>query len=223
MSEDVTVDTTDGTPIIPLDINGSIRNAEYDAVASNSTTLVFRYTIASSTDVYANGTIGVGNIILAGGTIRDAVTNEADLTGYVAPTPTGVLINRTEPTVTVTDGDNTTNSAGDIIEFTVVFPHSVTVTGTPRIGINVGGTLQQADYAAGSGSETLQFRYVVQATDEDTNGITIPLESISLNGGTINDVAGDPALLTFTAPDTSNIDTVTAVLQGITVYYKASQ
>ncbi|MGI9447272.1 MAG: beta strand repeat-containing protein, partial [Pirellulales bacterium] len=212
MSEDVTVS---GTPTIPLTIGGQVRNANY-ASGSGTTTLVFSYEIASVTDVYANGTIGVGNIILAGGTIRDAVTNEADLTGFTL-NPTGVLINRIEPIVTVTDGDNTTNSAGDIIEFTVVFPHSVTVTGTPRIGINVGGTLQQADYAAGSGSETLQFRYVVQATDEDTNGITIPLESISLNGGTINDVAGDPALLTFTAPDTSNIDTVTAVLQGITV------
>ena len=209
MSEAVTVDTTAGTPIIELDINGRSRQAEYNAGASTSTTLVFRYTIASSTDVFANGTFTVGAIDLAGGTIQDAEGNDADLTGYVAPTPTGVLINRTEPTVAVTTpaGPGTSVAEG-IIEFTATYLHDVFVDstgGTPQIAINVGGTVRQADYDSGSGSTVLVFRYEIQDGDEDTNGITIPLESISLNGGTINDVAGDPALLTFTAPDTSAV------------------
>ena len=203
MSEAVTVT---GTPFIPLTIGGQVRDADYDAVLSSGNTLVFRYEITSPTDVFANDTLTVGAIDLAGGTItvQDAAGNDADLTAYVAPTPSGVLINRTEPTVTVTDGDSDISVVGEIIEFTAAFPHDVTVTGTPQIAINVGGTAQQADYVSGSGSTDLVFQYEVETDDEDTNGITITAPEISLNGGTMTDVNGD-VVLSFSMPSTAGV------------------
>ena len=210
MDDAVTVDTTGGTPTIPLTIGGQVRNADYVS-GTGTTTLVFSYTIAA--DDFANGTIVVNDdIILAGGTIQDAAGNEADLDNFVTekPTPTGVLINRTGPTVTVTEGDGETSAEGDIIEFTATFPHSVTVDltgGTPFIAINVGGDSKTADYAAGSGSTELRFQYTVLANDEDIDGISLPSGEINLNGGTINDTtaATDPALLTFSDPGTSTV------------------
>ena len=111
------------------------------------------------------------------------------------------MINRTEPTVTVTAGDSTTSNIGDVIEFTATYPAAVTVagTGTPSIAVNVDGTTRQATYVAGTGTTALRFQYEVQAGDEDTDGIAMPAAAIALNGATITDAGGD-VVLTFQAP-----------------------
>ncbi len=91
------------------------------------------------------------------------------------------------------------------LNFTVSTSEPVTVTGTPRIAIDVGGIMRYATYASGSGTTALTFSYLVEGGDFDANGIAIasPLE---LNGGTIADVAGNPVTaLSFTLPDTANL------------------
>ena len=91
------------------------------------------------------------------------------------------------------------------VNFTVNASEPVTVTGTPRLAIDVGGVTRYATYASGSGTSAITFSYAVQPGDFDANGIALasPLE---LNGGTIADSAGNPAsALTFTLPDTSAI------------------
>jgi len=91
------------------------------------------------------------------------------------------------------------------IAFTVATSEPVAVTGTPRIAIDVGGVTRYATYASGSGTPSLTFSYAVQAADFDANGITIA-SPLDLNGGSITDIAGNPASnLTFTLPDTSAI------------------
>ncbi len=62
---------------------------------------------------------------------------------------------------------------------TVSEPVTVTVTGTPRIAVDVGGITRYADYTAGSGTSTLTFSYAVQAGDFDANGITLVSPSTS--------------------------------------------
>ena len=96
--------------------------------------------------------------------------------------------------------------------FTATASEPVIVTGTPRIAIDVGGATRFATYASGSGTAALTFSYAVQAGDFDANGITIAAP-LDLNGGSITDIAGNPASsLTFTVPDTSalKVQTYTA-------------
>jgi hypothetical protein len=98
------------------------------------------------------------------------------------------------------------------LNFTVNASEAVTVTGTPRLAIDVGGTTRYATYAAGSGTAALTFAYAVQPGDFDANGITLA-SPVDLNGGSITDIAGNPASgLTFTLPDTSalKVQTYTA-------------
>ena len=98
------------------------------------------------------------------------------------------------------------------LNFTVNTSRPVTVTGTPRIAIDVGGVTRYATYASGSGSAALTFSYPVQAGDFDANGITLA-SPLQLNGGTIVDSVGNPASnLAFTLPDTSalKVQTYTA-------------
>jgi len=91
------------------------------------------------------------------------------------------------------------------LNFTVTASESVTVTGTPRIAIDVGGTTRYATYASGTGSAALTFSYAVQAGDFDANGIALA-SPLQLNGGSIVDSVGNPASnLAFTLPDTSTL------------------
>jgi len=210
-----------GSPNIPLTIGGRVRNAVMVA-SPNPNTLVFRYPIASATDVFAYGSFTVGDINLNGGTIRDVAGNDADLV-YPAGQPviSDVMINRTEPTVAVTRGQGTApstvveNKTGDVIEFTATYPQAVTVddtTGVPSIAINVDNTVRQATYVAGSGTTDIRFQYVVPAADEDDDGISFQAAEINLNGGSMIDAAG-AVETTFPTPqsllnvlDVTNVD-----------------
>ena len=86
---------------------------------------------------------------------------------------------------------------GETIEVTVTFDREVTVTGTPRIQLRVGGgaavNLKWADYESGTGAEELVFVYVVQPGDSDDNGIYIEDDELELNSGTIQGVDDDVA------------------------------
>lgn len=84
----------------------------------------------------------------------------------------------------VTPPANGFYATGANLDFTVTFNQSVTVTGTPRIPLVVGTTQGFATYQSGSGSANLVFRYTVQASDFDADGITIA-DFIDRNGGTI--------------------------------------
>lgn len=94
------------------------------------------------------------------------------------------------------------------LNFTVTLSEPVIVTttgGTPTISLDIGGTTRLATYTSGSTTNNLTFTYTPQAGDVDLDGIQITPAQISANGGTIRDLAGNTATLTFTAPNTSGI------------------
>ena len=107
------------------------------------------------------------------------------------------------PAVASVDVTSTPSAAADTygldetIEVTVTFDQAVTVTGTPRIQLRIGGGAQEnlkwANYAGGAGTTALRFTYVVQAGDMDDNGIYIEADELFLNGGTIQGVDDDVA------------------------------
>ena len=112
-----------------------------------------------------------------------AITNAAahkvnGLLGLSAPAVSGVAISSSA-------GADSTYSTGDTIAAQVVFDAAVDVTGTPQLALWVGAQTRQASYASGTGMDTLVFRYVVVASDEDTDGISVGASALSLNGGTI--------------------------------------
>ncbi|GLC79410.1 hypothetical protein LBYZC6_15240 [Lacrimispora brassicae] len=140
--------------------------------------------------------------------------NAANLSTYkyikVEPGAAGT----TAPTVTsVTVPGNGTYSAGNNLDFTVTFDENVTVntsSGTPYLSLIIGSTSRQATYVSGSGASNLVFRYTVQAGDSDSNGISIG--SLILNGGTIQDGAGNNANLTL-----NSVGNMTGVLVDTSV------
>ena len=125
----------------------------------------------------------------------------------------------TAPTMTsiVTSGTGITNGTGDlnaskVVTLTVNFSAAVTVNttgGTPKLTLNDGGT---ATYTGGSGTAALTFSYTVQA-GQNTSDLIV--SSLSPNGATMKDAAGNDADLTGAANSnpagTLQIDTIAPV------------
>jgi hypothetical protein len=62
--------------------------------------------------------------------------------------------------------------AGDVLSFTVNGSEALqTGAVPPRLVLDVGGVTRYATYVSGSGGSALVFQYVVQAGDNDSNGI----------------------------------------------------
>ena len=83
----------------------------------------------------------------------------------------------------------------DQIAITVTFSRAVTVTGNPRIALNIGGVQRYAAYSTGV-SKLVLFTYVVGPDDLDADGIDIVANSLELRGGSITGVGdGEAAVL----------------------------
>jgi hypothetical protein len=207
VSVTVTMDeavTVTGTPQLSLNIGGTTRTATYSS-GSGTTALIFQYTIAAG-DTDPDGiSIGANSLALNGGTINDAAGNAATLTFSAVSDNASYLVDTTAPTVSsvlitsATGIQNSTLNAGDVVSVTVSMDEAVTVTGTPQLSLNVGGSTRTATYSSGSGTSALIFQYTIAAGDTDPDGISIGANSLALNGGTINDAAGNAATLTFSA------------------------
>ena len=92
-------------------------------------------------------------------------------------------------------GDDATYAIGDAVLATVTFSRAVTVTRTPQLEIDVGGTPHSLFFSASASTpDTLVFTgYAVDENDEDTDGIAIGANRLTLGDGTIKAVgAGNP-------------------------------
>ncbi|MDN3673246.1 MBG domain-containing protein [Flavobacterium branchiarum] len=196
--------TVTGTPTLTLN-TGAVVN--YSS-GSTTNTLTFNYTVGSGQSTVDLDYSTTTALSLNGGTIKDAGNSDATLT-LVAPGSTNslgnnknIVIDGIVPTVTSVSSSNANGAynAGAPININVNFSEAITVTGTPRLELNSGTTI---NYTSGSGTSTLTFNYIVQAGDAsavlDYTGTT----ALSLNGGTLKDGAGNNATLTLAVPGTA--------------------
>ena len=78
------------------------------------------------------------------------------------------------------------------------FDRPVVVTGAPGIHIRIGNALRLVEYTATDGAQ-VTFAYTVAEGDEDTNGVSIDADSLSLREGSITDDDGLAATITHDA------------------------
>ena len=101
---------------------------------------------------------------------------------------------------------NGTYGLGATIPVAVQFSEDVyvnTAGGLPRLRLETGIIDRYAIYSGGTGSNLLTFSYTVQAGDASTDLDHHSSSALELNGGTIQDGAGNTALLTLAAPGTT--------------------
>ncbi|WP_430755249.1 beta strand repeat-containing protein [Magnetovirga frankeli] len=204
--ENVTVDTTNGTPRLALTVGSSPLYANY-ASGSGSQALVFSYSVQSG-DLDSDGIAVGGSIDANGGTLKDAAGNTLNTTLNSVGATTAVLVDGVAPSVSslaltsATGVQNSLYNTGDEISVTVTMSEATTVdttNGTPQLALNIGGTTKQASYDSGSGTTALVFKYSLESGLSDANGISIDSNSLSANGGSLSDAAGNAATLTHSA------------------------
>ena len=142
---------------------------------------------------------------LDGGTIVDASGNDAVLT-LASPGDMGslesnsnIVIDATTPSITNVHSatDNGTYGTSATIIVSLSFSEPVTVTGTPELSLNSGGT---ATYFGGSGNSTIYFTYSPTTGDNSSLLEYSSTSALTLDGGTIDSAAGISADLTLPSP-----------------------
>lgn len=215
-SENMVVDTTGGVPriAVTLDTGGTVY-ADYVS-GSGGSALVFRLTAASG-QLDSNGVTLGSAIQLNGGTLRDTAGNDTLVTLNNIASTANVNIDGVAPTVvSVTTPANGSYRAGDVLTFTVNASEALqTGALAPRLTLDVGGVTRYATYVSGSGSSALVFQYVVQAGDNDNNGVAVG--SLDLRGEQLTDLAGNDMNLTLNGLGTPHIvvDTTAPTATGM--------
>jgi len=192
-----------GTPQLMVSIGANVMPASYIG-GTGTTSLSFRYVVAPG-DLSVMGVVLGNSVGLSGGWIRDAVGNDARLS-VPAVNTRGVLVDAVTPTITgLTVPAAGTYKKNQTLSFTVTFSEPMTVTGVPKLQALIGTTVRNVPYVQGTGTRSLVFRYTLQATDHDADGIAL-LGQIVLGTGTIRDNAGNsPSSLALPGISTSGI------------------
>ena len=185
-----------GEPELALTIGTRTRHATWFGWGSHS--LRFQYTVQAGDRDEDGISIPANALARGGGTITAADgTTEAVLT-HEAMAPHGASkVNGSDVTpprvrniyIPYSPARGDTYELGETIEVDVEFDRAVTATGDPQVALIIGTETRHAALR-GWGSQTLYFEYTVQEGDRDDDGISIPVNALALNGGTITAADG---------------------------------
>ena len=218
-----------GSPQLALDIGANERAATQSGCHKQNADsegscrrLAFSYVVQAADD--DDDGIGVAADALSanGGTIRDSGGNDADLDlgSHAISNASGHKVRGTVDAAPSVSGASISSSpasgdsyaAGETITVRVSFDEPVVATGSPQLALDIGANERAATQsgchkqnADSEGScRRLAFSYVVQATDDDDDGIGVAADALSANGGTIRDSGGNDADLDLGSHAISN-------------------
>ncbi len=183
--------------------------APYDS-GSGTKTLVFAYTVRDGDAADRLSYAGAGALALNGSTIT--VLNSGETASTTLP-ETGALgslsdsslirIDAVRPAVEsvyalASDG---TYDEGAQVDIAARFSENVTIAGSPAIALETGATDRDAMYLSGNSTDTLTFRYTVQAGDNASRLDYTGTDALRTGaGGSIRDGVGNDAVLALPAP-----------------------
>ena len=222
--------TVTGTPRVALTIGAKTRHAVYSR--SWREYADFSYVVQEDDRDDDGISIPANALELNGGTITAADgSTDADLThapvgpdpdrkvdGSSAVTPPRVRAIYYDSSPTRSDTYELGETVGVVVEFDGV----VEATGNPQIALTIGTETRYANFSGWSSANTLRFRYTVQTGDSDEDGISVPANSLLLNGGSITARDGmTEAVLTHAAmaaepgPKVNGNDVTPPAVRGI--------
>jgi large repetitive protein len=80
-----------------------------------------------------------------------------------------------------------------------LFATTPQLSGSPTLALVIGDSTVQATYVSGSGTNALVFTTTVVVMQNDSNGVAIASNALSLNGATLKDANGNNANITSAA------------------------
>ncbi|WP_299617194.1 YDG domain-containing protein [uncultured Tenacibaculum sp.] len=188
--ENVTVNTTGGTPQLSLTIGSTTRQATYQS-GSGTTALAFRYTVQAG-DVDSDG-ISIGTLSANGGTLQNGSGTDADLTLNSIGVTTGILVSAPITlTITGLTGDD------KVYDDTTAASAFGTATLSGVVGgddVSLGGSpvFTFASANVGTGITINTTGYTISGTDSGKYTLTQPTLSgdITAKELTITGLTGD--------------------------------
>lgn len=194
-----------GTPQLQFVMGSSTKTASFNSVQGNS--LTFHYPVVNG-DKDTNGiSVRANSLVLNRGTIQGESGNDANLTHDALPAQRGHKVDGIPPRITslsIQDGEGVPIEVlgiGDQVRVPIRFSERVyaSIAGPPQIRLQVGDAERKATWLSEAWGRS--FIYYIQEGDLDPDGISINANSIDLNGGTIQDDAGNPLILSHAATD----------------------
>ncbi|MCY3818096.1 MAG: hypothetical protein OXH52_01850 [Gammaproteobacteria bacterium] len=215
--------TEDGGALtLVLSIGENQRSATL-AGGSGTDTLAFSYVVQS--DDHDDDGISIGASALRGGRIEDGAGNVAERSIAALAADADHKVDGISPAlvrVAIVSAPDAGDTYGvdELISVEVFFSEEVHVTEDAGLFfvIAIGEDLRRATLIDGSGTDTLTFGYAVQENDFDHDGISIGPNA--LQGGAIEDVAGNVVVRTFaglSADADHKVDGVSAAIVRVTV------
>lgn len=188
--------------------NKAVADFDSSRVTVGGTALGGTATVVNSGDnktytitVAGLSTDGTVTALVSAGLSHDAVGNANTASTSTDNTVTFDTVAPTVINVTSAVGEGAYHIGG-VIPITVQFSEPVTVmTGTPQLKLATGNVQRLVDLSSGSGTDTLLFMYTVQPGDTSSDLNYVDTSSLSLNGATISDAAGNAAVITLPGLD----------------------
>lgn len=191
-SEPVFMDPRD-PPLLTFTMGTRSRSAMY-SFGNRTDSLVLKYAIQSGDKDLDGISTGKG-LVTTKSSVQDYSGNPAKLNFVNQPAGESIKIDAVEPVIqNVSVPHSGKYFTGDSIGFQLQFSKSVFLrTGIekPVLAIRIGNAIRFATYHHGTGTQTLEFRYQIQANDTDTLGCKImsPLIDTALS---LMDSLGNP-------------------------------
>ena len=218
----ITVDT--GTPSAPASLDLAAADdsgySDTDNLTKNLGSLTISGTAEAGTTVelFRAGSTSLGSTTADGSgnwtldvtlvTGSNSVTAKAtDTAGNTsaASSALAITVDTTAPVVSSVSSSKTdgTYGVGTLIPVTVTFNETMYVTttgGTPTLTLETGATDSTVSYSSGSASTVLTFNYTVASGNTSSDLDYTDTGALVLNSGTIQDGAGNSAVLTLATP-----------------------
>ncbi|ETW09107.1 hypothetical protein, variant [Aphanomyces invadans] len=185
-----------GQPVLKLDLGINDRDAVYTS-GSGSSVLTFQYTVGQDDTSRDLRYIDVKSLFVPlGASILHRATNPTVKANNRLPNPAtpgslsfnnNIVIRGSTPYVTdisfvTVNGTYTVNS---VIQISVTFTTTVTVTGAPFLELATGTVRRRAAYIAAGPDTKLVFQYRVETGDVSNKLDYASTSALNLNGGTI--------------------------------------
>lgn len=198
---DIQVEVT-GQPQLALLIGN--RRVQAALGGSDGSSAWFRYVVQTRDRDFDGLSVPADGLALNGGAIRSLTGADARLSlgAHAIANRAGQRVDGSRAAIPTVRGlwlygqplRDGRYGVGEAIEVGLEFSFPVEVRGQPRLALLIGNRRVHAALV-GSTENWVPFRYIVQAGDLDLDGVSVPADGLTLNGGSIRSLAGVAARL----------------------------
>ncbi|MFM8822370.1 MAG: beta strand repeat-containing protein, partial [Limnohabitans sp.] len=200
-----------------------------DLTLSNGTLSAINGTGVTRTAVWTPSpqvNAGTAGIAVSAGAYQDAAGNN----GSAGETPS-ITLDTLAPTISAIALTGSTGilnaylNEGDTAIVSVTFNEVVNLnltSGSPTLALLVGSSTVQASYVSGAGSNTLLFTTTLTVGQNDSDGIAIAQNALSLNGAVLTDGAGNTSTPNSAAVSSNNAFMVDTLSPSVSLAFNVA-